>query len=53
MDESIFSDKKGIVRSIKRTPAWTFDKALNIGSDKEIDYAVTLIKQAYKSIAKK
>ncbi len=53
MDESIFSDKKGIVRSIKRTPAWTFDKVLNVGSDKEIDYAITLIEQAYKSIAKK
>jgi len=53
MDESIFSDKKGIAKSIKRTPAWTFDKMLNVGSEKEIDYAVTLVEQAYKSIIKK
>ncbi|MFV1977106.1 MAG: DUF5655 domain-containing protein [Candidatus Scalindua sp.] len=52
MDESIYSDEKGIAKSIKRTPAWTFDKVLNIGSDKEIDYAVTLVEQAYKTIVK-
>jgi len=50
MDESIYSDKKGIAKSIKRTPAWTFDKVLNIGSEKEIDYALTLVEQAYKTI---
>ncbi len=50
MDESIYSDKKGIAKSIKRTTAWTFDKVLNISSEKEIDYAVTLVEQAYKTI---
>jgi predicted transport protein len=50
MDESIFKDKKGIAKSIKRTPAWTFDKVLHLSSKEEIDYAVTLITQAYKSI---
>jgi len=53
VDESMFSDKKGIAKSIKRTPAWTFDKMLNVGSEKEIDYAVTLVEQAYKCIKKK
>ncbi len=52
MDESIFSDKKGIAKSIKRTPAWTFDKVLNIGSNEDVNYAVTLVEQAYKSIIK-
>ncbi len=53
MDESIFSDNKGIAESIKRTPAWTFDKVLKVTSEKEIDYVVTLIEQAHRSVAKK
>ncbi|ORJ62518.1 DUF5655 domain-containing protein [Geothermobacter hydrogeniphilus] len=52
-DESIFSDTKGISKKIKRTPSWTFDRVLNIHSEKEIDYAVTLVEQAYKAIAEK
>jgi predicted transport protein len=52
MDESIFEDKKGMAKSIKRTPAWTFDKVLHLSSEKDIDYAITLIKQAHKSITK-
>ena len=52
MDEAIFSDEKGIVKSIKRTPAWTFDKVFNIGSMGDLDYAVTLVEQAYMSITK-
>jgi len=52
MDESIFLDERGVVKSIKRTPAWTFDKVLNIGCEEDIDYAVTLVEQAYKSIIK-
>ncbi len=53
MDESIFDDSRGIAKHIKRTPAWTFDKVLNVASEKEIDYAVKLIEQAYKSISNK
>ncbi|VAW23774.1 hypothetical protein MNBD_ALPHA12-117 [hydrothermal vent metagenome] len=52
MDDAIFSDKKCMAKSIKRTPAWTFDKVLNIGSEDEIDYALTLVEQAYMSITK-
>ena len=50
MEESIFNDKKGIAKSIERTPAWTFDKVLNISSEREIEDAILLIEQAYKSI---
>lgn len=50
MDESVFEDKKGMAKSIKRTPAWTFDKVLHLSSEKEINYAVKLIKQAHKSL---
>jgi predicted transport protein len=50
MDESVFDDKKGVAKSIKRTPAWTFDKVLKVSSEKEIDYAVKLVEQAYKSL---
>lgn len=50
MDESIYSDKKGIAKSRQRTSAWTFDKVLNISSESEIDYAVTLVEQAYKTV---
>lgn len=50
MDDSIFKDRKGIARSIDRTPAWTFDKVLNVSSEKEIADAIPLIEQAYKSI---
>jgi len=52
MDESYFKDKKGIAKSIDRTPAWTFDKVLHLSSEEEINYAVTLIKQAHESITK-
>jgi predicted transport protein len=53
MDESVYDDKKGIAKSIKRTPAWTFDKVLQLSSEKDIDYVVTLIEQAHKSITLK
>ena len=51
MDESIYKDKKGLAKSINRTPAWTFDKILNISSKHEINDAMILIEQAYKSIS--
>jgi len=53
MDESLFSDERGVAKNIKRTPAWTFDKVLSVGCEEDIDYAVTLVAQAYKSIIKK
>jgi predicted transport protein len=53
MDDTIYDDKKGVAKSIKRTPAWTFDKVLQLSSEKDIDYAVTLIEQAHKSITLK
>ncbi len=52
MDESIFLDKKGVVKNLKRTPSWTFDKVLNISSSEELDYTVALVELAYKSILK-
>jgi len=52
MDETIFSDKKGITRDIQRTPAWTFDKVLNIGSREEIEDAIVMVKQAHESLSK-
>lgn len=48
-----FLDKRGIAKSIKRTPAWTFDKVFTINSQGDIEYAMYLIKQAYECICRK
>ena len=53
MDDAVYSDKKGIAKSIQRTPQWTFDKVLHIRAAHEIDDAVTLIEQAYQTITMK
>ncbi|MDP2672757.1 MAG: DUF5655 domain-containing protein, partial [Nanoarchaeota archaeon] len=45
-----FKDNKKITKKIQRTPAWTFDKVFVIKSQKDIDYAISLIKQAYNCI---
>lgn len=45
-----FKDDKKMTQDIQRTPAWTFDKVFIIKSQKDIDYAVSLIKQAYECI---
>ena len=52
IDKSTFKDEKGIAKDIKRTPAWTFDKVFTIKSSQDIDYAISLIEQAYQSICK-
>lgn len=46
--DGAFSDKKGIAKGIARTPAWTFDKVFQVRSKDELDYAISLIKQAYR-----
>jgi predicted transport protein len=46
--DGTFSDKKRIAKGITRTPAWTFDKVFQVRSKDELDYAIFLIKQAYK-----
>lgn len=43
-----FKDGNKITRDIKRTPSWTFDKIFRIKSQKEIDYAIYIIRQAYQ-----
>jgi len=48
-----FRDEKGISRVIKRTPAWAFDRVFNVTSEDEIEYAINLIKQAYRCICNK
>lgn len=45
-----FKDDKKITKDIRRTPSWTFDKIFAIKSQKDIDYAVSLIRQAYECI---
>lgn len=35
---------------IKGTPAWTFDKVFRIKSSEDVDYAISLIEQAYQCI---
>lgn len=45
-----FKDSKKITQNIQRTPAWTFDKVFTIKSQKEIDYAIYLIEQAYRCV---
>jgi len=49
----VFTDEKGITRTIKRTPAWTFDRVFNMRSEEEVDYAISLIKQSYSCICEK
>ncbi|MBI2938375.1 MAG: hypothetical protein HYY22_09220 [Thaumarchaeota archaeon] len=49
-DKKTFKDKKGITRDLKRTPAWTFDKVFTVKSPDEVEYAVSLIKQAHECI---
>lgn len=48
-----FKDEKGISRTVKRTPAWAFDRIFNVKSEDEIEYAMNLIKQAYTCICNK
>lgn len=50
VDKNTFTDKKKITKDIERTPAWTFDKVFTIESQKDIDYAISLINQAYRCI---
>lgn len=45
-----FKDNKKITKDIKRTPSWTFDKMFTIKSQSEIDYAISLIRQAYQCV---
>ncbi|MFA5796432.1 MAG: DUF5655 domain-containing protein [Candidatus Woesearchaeota archaeon] len=52
VDNNTFTDKKKITEDIKRTPSWTFDKVFTIRSQKDIDYAISLIEQAYQCICK-
>ena len=48
-----FQDQKGISRTIKRTPSWTFDRVFNIKSEDEIEYAMQLVMQAHICICYK
>lgn len=50
VDKKTFKDRKGITRDLKRTPAWTFDKVFTVKSPGEVDYAVSLIRQAHECI---
>ena len=43
-----FKDNKKITKDIKRTPSWTFNKMFTIKSQNDIDYAISLIKQAHQ-----
>src|SRR5574338_881164 len=43
-----FMDEKGITKKIKRTPAWTFDRVFTVKSQKNIEDAMHLIRQAYQ-----
>ncbi|MDP3966418.1 MAG: DUF5655 domain-containing protein [archaeon] len=45
-----FKDNKKMTKDIKRTLSWTFDKVFTIKSQGEIDYAISLIEQAYRCI---
>lgn len=45
-----FRDERGMAKSIKRTPSWTFDKVFTINSSNDIEYSMHLIKQAYDCI---
>ena len=45
-----FIDPKKFTRDIERTSAWTFDKVFVIKSQKDIDYAISLIEQAYQFV---
>jgi len=47
-----FIDEEKRTQDIKRTPAWTFDKVFTIKLNKDVDYAILLIKQAYECICK-
>ena len=47
-----FKDEKKMTKDIKRTPSWTFDKVFTIKSHTDIDYAISLIEQAYQCICK-
>jgi len=50
VNKKVFTDKRKLTKDIERTPAWTFDKAFIIKSQKDIDYAISLIEQAYQCI---
>jgi len=41
-----------MTKDIKRTLAWTFDKAFIIKSQKDVDSAIYLIEQAYNLFVK-
>lgn len=45
-----FNDERGVVKNIKRTPTWAFDKVFTINSQADIKYALELIKQAYECV---
>ena len=50
VDQNMFIDRNGITSDIKRTPTWTFDKVFTINSQKDIDYVISLIEQAYECV---
>lgn len=43
-----FMDEKHITKKIKRTPSWTFDRVFTVRSQKNIEDAMHLIRQAYQ-----
>jgi len=48
VDKNKFIDEKNITKNVERTPAWTFDKCFTINSQDDVDYATSLIEQAYQ-----
>lgn len=47
-----FEDSRKITKDIKRTASWTFDKVFTINSQRDINYAIYLIKLAYECTCK-
>lgn len=48
VDKNKFIDEKNITKNVERTPAWTFDKCFIINPQDDVDYAISLIEQAYQ-----
>ena len=44
-------DPSGISERIERTQSWTFDRRIQVRSDREIDGALALIAQAHRFVA--
>ncbi|NWG38208.1 DUF5655 domain-containing protein [Nitrososphaera sp.] len=46
--DNSFMDEKGITKKIERTPSWTFDRVFTVSSQKDVEDAMRLIRQAYR-----